>query len=68
MRNRIPGINYWPKGFEKCPDCGGTKFLKGPEGGNCINFKCAQCGAEFNDMLVFGVERIGKSRLVIAES
>lgn len=41
-----------------CPDCGSTKFLEGPSGGMCVNFKCATCGSKFNDMGPFGVERI----------
>ena len=31
-----------------CPDCGGKKFLAGPEGGLTQNIKCATCGAAFN--------------------
>jgi len=62
MEEKIEGVNFWEKGFRICPDCGGDKFLKGPEGGNCINFKCAnpECGSEFNDMWVFGFERISE--------
>ncbi len=32
----------------RCPDCDGIEFLRGPEGGLCINIKCASCGACFN--------------------
>lgn len=33
-----------------CPDCGCGKFLRGPQGGECVNIKCAnrKCGSEFN--------------------
>ena len=33
-----------------CPDCNGLGFLKGPEGGLCVNIKCANpdCGSRFN--------------------
>lgn len=51
--------NYWEKGFVKCPDCGHEKFIKGPSGGRSVNFKCGECGAKFNSLGPFGVERIG---------
>ena len=41
-----------------CPDCGSNDFLEGPSGGLSINIKCAKCDHKFNDMWVFGVERI----------
>lgn len=31
-----------------CPDCQGTDFLSGPEGGGAQNYKCSGCGSEFN--------------------
>ncbi len=31
-----------------CPDCGGTEFFAGPQGGFSENVKCKKCGAEFN--------------------
>ena len=34
--------------INRCPDCGGEKFLAGPEGGLSQNIKCANCGSEFN--------------------
>jgi hypothetical protein len=35
---------------DKCPDCGGEGFLKGPEGGMSSNIMCAnpECGSRFN--------------------
>lgn len=46
--------------LDKCPDCGGTKILHGPEGGGCINVCCgnSDCRSAFNDMGPFGLERI----------
>ena len=40
-----------------CPDCGGG-LLEGPTGGLSVNVKCSLCGAKFNEMGPFGVERI----------
>lgn len=44
---------------EECPNCG-SKLREGPHGGLSINRICDQagCGAAFNDMGPFGVERI----------
>jgi len=55
---RIEGKNYWKDGFTSCPDCGSMVFLKGPRGGLCQNFKCQDCGSEFNNMGPFGIERL----------
>ena len=44
----------------KCPDCRGTEFLAGPEGGMCINFACANCWSRFNDRACFGIDQEGK--------
>jgi len=43
-----------------CPDCKGTSFLKGPEGGLSINIKCANldCGSKFNVCPPWFIERI----------
>lgn len=43
-----------------CPDCEHKGFLAGPRGGMAQNFKCAssECGSRFNDMSLFGIERI----------
>lgn len=43
-----------------CPDCGGEEFLSGPRGGMAQNFKCGgdKCGSRFNDMGMFGIDRI----------
>jgi len=43
-----------------CPDCKKKGFLAGPEGGGSQNFRCAnpECGSKFNDMDLFGIERI----------
>ena len=46
----------WENG---CPFCRCLEFVRGPEGGNCINFKCVRCGAKFNDMWRFGIDLIG---------
>ena len=51
----------------QCPDCGGKKFLAGPEGGLTQNIKCAACGSEFNFcppcyvMPIGFAERIGQT-------
>lgn len=42
-----------------CPDCGG-KLKEGACGGHSVNVYCLNCSAAFNDMWVFGSERIGK--------
>lgn len=52
------GLNFWEAGFLECPDCNGIKFARGPAGGLSVNFKCAECGSEFNNMGPFGTERI----------
>lgn len=31
-----------------CLDCGSMEFQEGPSGGLCTNFKCADCGSEYN--------------------
>ena len=62
----MENMEHWEKMFDQCPDCGHDKFLRGPEGGMAINFRCANpaCDSEFNTMGPFGVERIGKKRLL----
>ncbi len=62
------GVNFWRNGFRACPDCGGCLFLEGPHGGLSVNFKCKNCGSEFNDMGPFGVERISPIQKLITES
>ncbi len=32
----------------ECPDCGGTRFLQGPQGGLADNIECARCHSRFN--------------------
>lgn len=58
--NEREGIDHWSytgKFFENgCPFDQSQKFLEGPHGGQNINFKCAKCGARFNDMGPFGVD------------
>jgi hypothetical protein len=44
--------------YNCCPDCGGKKFLEGPQGGLCTNIMCAKCRHRFNAS-PFGLERIG---------
>ncbi len=43
-----------------CPDCKGTGFYKGPQGGMCTNIRCANkdCESEFNIAQMFGGDRI----------
>jgi hypothetical protein len=43
-----------------CPDCEHEGFLGGPCGGMAQNIKCAndECGSRFNDLGMFGVDRI----------
>ena len=55
------GLLYWKtEDFEgRCPFCDCAEFLEGPHGGNSINIKCARCGAEFNEMGLFGVQLLG---------
>jgi hypothetical protein len=49
-----------PEEFDGCcPFCACGEFLSGPEGAGSINFKCALCGATFNDMYIHGVQIIG---------
>lgn len=43
----------------KCDNCGGTKFLEGPHGGEAVNFACADCWARYNDLWPFSIERDG---------
>ena len=63
MNNR-EGIDHWSdtkKFFDDgCPFCGSKEFLEGPHGGQSINFKCARCGATFNDMGPFGVDLLAR--------
>lgn len=49
--------------LQKCPDCYGP-LAQGPSGGLSINFWCLtpMCGSGFNDMFVFGVQRISDAR------
>jgi DNA-directed RNA polymerase subunit RPC12/RpoP len=58
------GVNHWEdnaKFFEDgCPFCKSKEFLEGPHGGLSINFKCAKCGATFNDMWKFGIDLLQK--------
>ena len=48
----------------QCPDCGYTRFLEGPHGGNCINIQCEGCGSEFNVCPPFFAERISPKQNV----
>ena len=48
----------WPKqdiGYDNfvtwnglCPDCNGTKFYEGPQGGMSMNIECVECGCRLN--------------------
>ena len=43
----------------RCPDCGAKNSMKeGPCGGLSVNIICSKCGARFNDMGAFGIDRI----------
>ena len=44
----------------KCPNCGGDKFLAGPEAGLSQNIECKGCGVDFNVTFLNG-------RLIFAE-
>jgi ribosomal protein S27AE len=44
--------------YGQCPDCGGDRFLAGPEGGMNQNIKCAGCGSKFNVCPPWFAERI----------
>ncbi len=47
----------------KCPDCGSTRILGGPEGGLCKNFMCGDCGEGWNLCMGMGViGRIGNQK------
>ena len=45
-----------------CPDCG-RHLIERACGGLSINVWCDNCGAGFNDMFVFGSERIKRSKI-----
>jgi hypothetical protein len=53
-------ITDYMRKYNRCPDCGCDGFLEGPSGGLSQNVECAGCGARFNMMGPFGVERIGE--------
>ena len=65
--NQYPELNPVEKsklmrGF--CPDCGlGDKWQPGPSAGQCQNWRCGNCGSEFNltPMVVF-MERISEPK------
>jgi len=44
--------------YGQCPDCGGEKFLKGPEGGLSENIMCTACKSKFNICPPWFAERI----------
>jgi len=58
--NSNEGLDHWKdtKVFLEggCPFCRSLKFMRGPCGGMSENFKCAGCGATYNDMGPFGVD------------
>ena len=39
---------------DRCPNCGGNKFLIGPEAGLSHNIECKGCGIDFNVTLFNG--------------
>ena len=55
-------------GEGKCPDCGGRRFLKGPQGGLSVNIKCSRCGSKFNicPEAKF-IQRIGDQKTVTSD-
>ncbi len=48
-----------------CPDCGDHRLIEGPHGGGCINVYCGneRCGSRFNEMGLFGVDRISDAAI-----
>jgi hypothetical protein len=48
----------------KCPDCGEQNLQRGPSGGFSENLLCGNeyCGSRFNEMGVFGIERISEAQ------
>ncbi len=51
----------------ECPDCG-VELTPGACGGRSQNFHCSGCGARFNFMGPFGVERLTNRQQPAKES
>lgn len=47
------------KGHPRCPNCGGSRFIFGPEGGASQNIQCVKCYKFWNYMGPFGFQDIG---------
>ena len=47
-----------PKKGLKCPHCGNNKWIEGPGGGSFGNIKCDQCNHKYNNLGVFGLQKI----------
>lgn len=58
----LNGHEYWEEQLQDCPDCGCDQFYEGPHGGCSVNYKCAICGSEFNEMGKLGFHRINERR------
>lgn len=52
----------WVESLQKgeCPDCGGDRFFRGPEGGGAVNYYCANPNCSQGWNIAFFIERIGK--------
>lgn len=65
--NSNESIDHWSDSeqffTDGCPFCKSKNFLKGSHEGLAINFKCAQCGAIFNDIGTFGVALLSNSKI-----
>jgi hypothetical protein len=55
---------------DHCPDCNGkAHWMRGPEGGACVNVFCGHCGQGFNITPIIGIaERIHKDTRYIPSS
>lgn len=42
----------------KCPECKGTEWIEGPSGGSFGNIQCVKCNSKFNNMGIFGLNKI----------
>lgn len=54
----IPIVND-RKGHLLCPNCGGSEWVEGPEGGGSQNIQCGKCYKYYNYMGPFGLQDIG---------
>jgi hypothetical protein len=49
-------LTAWFQANNTCPDCGGSSFGSGPEGGMSQNIRCenAECGSQYNIATIQG--------------